>query len=507
MEVRSGPASLSAIAVAAIAACGSGSHASEDAPPVDAGRALVQGAYIKASNTDADDSFGAIAISADGSTLAVGASGESSSAVGVNGDQLDNNAMSSGAVYVFTRTGTTWQQQAYLKASNTQPMAGFGGTVALSADGSTLAVGALQEPSAATGIDGNQADTSAPKAGAVYIFSRANGVWAQQSYIKASNARANSIFGWVALSADATTLVVGAPGESSSAKGIDGNQADVSAPNAGAAYVFEQSAGSWTQTAYIKASNTDAWDFFGGPVAVSADGSTLVVGAGGEASASRQINGDQIDNSADSAGAAYVFVRAGSTWQQQAYLKSSDTAVGDDFGRGLAVSNDGNTTAISATRDCSAFIGDGAKNGATYIFRRTNAAWSQVSTLVASNHSGNDGFGASPAMSANGATVVVGAVCDWSDATGIDGDQFDRSAMCSGAAYLFENVTTSPTQIAYIKASNTAKGAVFGSDAVMTPDAATLIISAPYEASAATGIDGNEHDTSAPFAGAVYVFQ
>ena len=99
--------------------------------------------------------------------LAVGASAEDSAATGVNGDQADNGADNSGAVYVFVRSGSTWTQQAYIKASNTDANDNFGRSVALSGD--TLAVGAYLEDSAAPGVNGDQADNSAAIAGAVYV--------------------------------------------------------------------------------------------------------------------------------------------------------------------------------------------------------------------------------------------------------------------------------------------------------------------------------------------------
>ncbi len=135
-----------------------------------------------------NDLFGSsVALSADGSTLAVGAPDEASAATGIGGNQADNSAPGAGAVYVFTRSGTAWSQQAYVKASNTDADDRFGDSVALSADGSTLAVGAVVEASAATGIGGNQADNSAQDAGAVYVFTRSGTTWSQQAYVKASN--------------------------------------------------------------------------------------------------------------------------------------------------------------------------------------------------------------------------------------------------------------------------------------------------------------------------------
>jgi hypothetical protein len=133
------------------------------------------------------------------------------------------------------RSGTLWSQQAYLKASNTNAGDRFGQSVAVAGD--TVVVGAPLEASAATGVNGNQADNSAAFAGAAYVFVRSGTLWSQQAYLKASNMDADDDFGVsVAISGD--TVVVAADGEGSAATGVDGNQADNSAALAGAAYVF-----------------------------------------------------------------------------------------------------------------------------------------------------------------------------------------------------------------------------------------------------------------------------
>src|SRR5207248_2080220 len=142
--------------------------------------------------------------------------------------------------------------------------------------------------------------------------------------------------GSVSISGD--TVVVGALYEDSAATGINGNQSDNSATGSGAAYVFVRSGSTWTQQAYLKASNTGANDFFGVSVAIS--GNTIVAGAYGEDSAATGVNGNQADNGAVDSGAAYVFVRSGSTWTQQAYLKASNTGVSDFFGGSVAISGD-----------------------------------------------------------------------------------------------------------------------------------------------------------------------
>ena len=321
----------------------------------DAAAAFAQQAYIKASNTDADDQFGnGVALSGD--TLVVGAYLEDSAATGIDGDQSNNNAPNSGAVYVFTRDAAgVWSQQAYIKASNTDAVDQFGVAVALSGD--TLAVGARREESTATGIDGNQSDNSSFKAGAVYVFTRdAAEVWSQQAYIKASNTDADDLFGGldlIALSGD--TLAVGARFETSGATSIDGDQSNNSTREAGAVYMFTRDgAGVWSQQAYVKASNTGFTDQFGNRLALSGD--TLVVGARFEDSGATGIDGDQDDNTANDSGAAYVFTRDGAgLWSQQAYVKASNADAGDEFGIDVALAGD--TLVVGARLEDSAATG------------------------------------------------------------------------------------------------------------------------------------------------------
>jgi hypothetical protein len=136
---------------------------------------------------------------------------------------------------VFVRSGTNWSQQAYLKASNTGATDWFGFSVAVAAD--TLIVGAPQEASNATGVNGNQSDNSFAIAGAAYVFVRRGTNWSQQAYLKASNTGGSDQFGWVvAISGD--TVLAGAPQEDSNATGVNNSQSDNSAVNSGAAYVF-----------------------------------------------------------------------------------------------------------------------------------------------------------------------------------------------------------------------------------------------------------------------------
>ena len=469
---------------------------------------FIQQAYIKASNTAAGDQFG-YSVSVSGDTLAVGGQGEDSSATGINGNQADNSARNSGAVYVFTRDDAgLWSQEAYIKASNTDANDLFGISVSLSGD--TLAVGAPGEGSAVTGIDGDQFDNTAPGSGAVYIFSReAGGIWRQQAYVKPSVVQSGDRFGnSVALSDD--TLAVGAPYEDSSATGVDGNQADNNADASGAVYVFARDAGgNWSQQAYLKASNTEAQDWFGWSVALSGD--TVAVATHWEDSAAIGINGNQLDNTANAAGAAYVFTRdPGGTWSQQAYIKASNTEDGDMYGYSVALSGD--TLAVGAINEDSAATGvggDQANNftgasGAVYVYVRDAAGnWSQQAYVKASNAGFLDYFGHSVGLS--GDSLAVGAYYEDSAATGIGGNETDDNAPQSGAVYLFARDSGGNwSQHAYVKASNTEAQDWFGFSVALSGD--TIAVGTHSEDSAATGIGGDETDNSAPDASAVYVF-
>ena len=424
----------------------------------------VQQYLLQATNAGADDQFGfSLAVSVDGNTVAVGAPNEDSSSTGINGSESNETSTDSGAVYVFTRSttnsGSTWSQQAYIKASNTETGDDFGYTLALSDSGNTLAVGAYFEDSSATGINGNQTDNSIQNSGAAYVFTRSSSTWSQQAYLKASNTGAQDAFGYsLGLSGDGNTLAVGAVGEDSNSTGVDGVQTDNSASDSGAAYMFVRSGVNWSQQAYIKASNTDANDVFASSIALSLDGNTLAVGAIKESSSATGVNGDDKNNDKEWSGAVYVFTRTATAWSQQAYLKSSNSDVRDSFGFSVSLSHDGNALAVGAPLEDSftkGVNGDQSDNqagqsGAVYLFTRTSSNWIQKSYIKASNTGGyvdfstnpatggGAQFGYSAAISADGASLAVGALNEGSKAKGINGDQSDFSgAPRSGAAYVY----------------------------------------------------------------------
>ena len=379
-------------------------------------------------------------------------------------------------------------QQAYLKASNPDQNDFFGWAVAVSGD--TLVVGAEREDSSASGVNGNQADNGTLDAGAAYVFVRNGTGWSQQAYLKASNPGVLDHFGGkVAISGD--TIVIGANQEDSD--GVGGDQNNNFAPDAGAAYVFVRNGTSWSQQAYLKASNTGSSDFFGFSASISGD--TALVGAVAEDSNATGVGGDQSNNSSSASGAAYVFVRDGTSWSQEAYLKRSVVQPNGSFGRSLWTSDD----TLVVTSD--------AHDSATEVFVREDETWSHQATLVPSGAASSPtciGSTAITSVAVSGELVMVTDPKDESNATGVNGPH-NNLAPCSGAAYLFRRSGTSWTEEAFLKASNTELVDQFGCSVAISGN--TVVVGALHEDSGATGVNGDQGDNSVQASGAAYVFE
>jgi hypothetical protein len=378
----------------------------------------VEEAYIKASNTGAHAHFGE-SVALAGDFLVVGAPYEDSEARGIGGDQRGDGARDSGAVYVFRHSGGSWGQEVYVKASSNSALSHFGWSVSASVSasgevfvvgapdqagsgaahvfrrigstwieesvidaprpgesdrfgdsvsiaGDMLAVGASEEDSAATGIDGEEDGNQVGDSGAVYVFQRRDGVWDRDAYVKASNTGAGDFFGAsVSLSGD--TLAVGAYGEDSAAAGAGGDGTDDSATDSGAVYVFERGSGSWVQAAYLKASSPGPSDRFGWSVTTSAG--IVVAGAPGEDSAAAGVDGDQDSDGATDSGAAYVFQRAGESWYQKAYVKADSPGVGAGFGTSVSAMDSALVVGVPCEADTDMAGGHCTGRGAVYLFQ------------------------------------------------------------------------------------------------------------------------------------------
>jgi len=272
-----------------------------------------------------------------------------------------------GAAYVFVRTGTTWTEQQRLLAGDGASDDRFGWAVSISGD--TLVVGAPDSDVA------GQSD-----AGSAYVFVRSGTTWTQQQKLVPSDGAGLDRFGWkVAVAGN--TIAVGSPGHD--ALGQD---------DAGAAYVFVRSGTAWSEQQQIVASDASIADVFGYSVALGPD--ILVAGA---------RNADTPVSS--KAGAAYVFVRSGTTWTEQQKLFASDGFFGDSFGD--AVSLSGDTAAVGAPFDDTP---GGQAAGSAYVFVRSGTVWTEQQKLVASDGGLLDTFGWS--VSVSGDTLVAGAPFD-----------------------------------------------------------------------------------------------
>jgi len=283
----------------------------------------TQQAYLKSTASDSGDAF-ASSVAVYGDWVVVGAPFESSAATGSGGNDQDNSRIASGAVYPFVRQGQNWQSLGYLKASNTDEGDRFGTAIDIVGSPTPfgtelmIAIGAPGESSAAIGVGGDQDDNSADDAGAVYLI-LGNGVggWGQVGYLKASNTGPGDEFGQALAMAvgEQRRIVIGASREDSIGTGVDGVQADNSASQAGAAYLFIEDNLVTTPEHYLKASNTNAGDRFGYAVAI--DLGLILIGAPLEDSEALGVNGDQFDNSRQSAGAAYLLAQPDGLFQDR----------------------------------------------------------------------------------------------------------------------------------------------------------------------------------------------
>jgi hypothetical protein len=469
-----------------------------------------------AGDTPSADTFGSsLALSADGSTLLVGATGAAPATEPI------------GAAYVFTRSGSTWSQQgAPLTPTDEAGSGAFGSGVALSADGNTAVIGGSRD-----GLN----------VGAAWVFTRSGGTWAQAaSKLLATGETGPGGFGnAVALSADGSTALIGGgsadlsnqgawtfvlvgatpvawtagspvaseaihpfvqqgptltvgdedgPGElgASVSLSADGNTALVGAPaddgQIGAAWVFVRSGATWTQQGpKLTATGETGAGQFGVSVGLSGDGNTAVIGA--------QADGPKYGYN----GAAWVFTRSGQTWTQAAKLTPTDEAlstgstVGALFGASVAVSGDGSTALVGGPLD--------SGRGAAWVFARTGSAWAQQGSKLTGLSLGaggvleDDSFGQTVALSSDGNTALIGAPTD---------SYFNEKLFQNaGAAFVFIRTGSTWSQLNNaLDMHFTSTG--FGTGLALSSDGKTAVITAPT--STVIAPDGTVHE------GAAWVF-
>ncbi len=315
------------------------------------GSTWTQAAKLTGGEESGEGHFGrSVALSADGDTALIGAT---------------NDSHGLGAAWVFTRSGSTWTQQAKLMGAGENGGGWFGRSVALSADGDTALIGGSVDHS---------------DVGAAWVFTRSGATWAQQGekLTGGGESRAGE-FGWsVALSGAGDTALIGGR--------EDGG-------GVGAAWVFTRSGATWAQQGEkLTGAAESGQGQFGQDVALSSAGDTALIGG--------QEDGGGV-------GAAWVFTRSGATWAQQGEkLTGAAEAGGSYFGDGVALSADGDSALIGGFKD-------GGGLGAAWVFARSGATWAPVGEkLAGGEESGKGQFGWSVALSADGGTALIGGIND-----------------------------------------------------------------------------------------------
>jgi len=352
-----------------------------------------------------------VAISADGTTAVVGG-------------RLD--AGFRGAAWVFTRSGGVWSQQgSKLVGTDAVGTAQQGYSVAISADGNTAIIGGPFDN---------------PDLGAAWVFTRSGGVWSQQgSKLVGTGAVGAAQQGYsVAISGDGNTAIVGGYGDNS---------------NAGAAWVFTRSGGVWSQQGgKLVGTGASGPAYQGSSVAISADGSTAIVGG--------------YNDNSNPGGAAWVFTRSGGVWLQQGAKLVGTGVVGVSYqGISVAVSGDGNTAVVGGYQDNGGV-------GAVWVFTRSGGVWSQQgSKLVGTDAVGLSLQGASVAITADGNTAIVGGWRDNSE---------------SGAAWAYRRSGGVWSQQGSKLLGTDVVGAAHqGASVAISGDGATVIVGGPNDNSQA----------------------
>jgi trimeric autotransporter adhesin len=456
--------------------------------------------YLKSQVTYPEKRFGwSVAMDGDGSTLAVGALFDHSGSRQVDGNQFNQSAYASGAIFVFERTGLTWRQAAYLKTSNADLGDWFGFSVAISEDGDTIVGGAPFEASRSTGVNGQSSDNSVVRAGAAYVFQRDGGSWTQTAYLKPQFSPSDfDTFGWsVAISADGRIIVVGTPAEDSSGVGFNG-VVDEAAVQGGAVSVFVMDAGQWVPGGTLRPEQRRGGAQFGTAMAVNTDGTRLVVGAPEENGLPQYADGGE-DPAGFGWGAGYVFDRADAGWAQVARLTPAVPGLGDRFGFSVAIDGRGDLVAVGAPLERSASSGvDGnaaddslLSAGAVYLFAPT-PAWSQQHYVKATPTASEAQFGHRVCLRADGTALVVGAPAN----TAQPGAVFSFLRTMSGWSQ-----PHTPTFAPFGEATDR-----FGWSLGCSSNTGWFSAGAIDEASSASGVNGEVTNNDAVRAGAVYVF-
>tara|TARA_R110002153_G_scaffold29711_8_gene91143 strand:+ start:300 stop:1979 length:1680 start_codon:yes stop_codon:yes gene_type:complete len=391
-------------------------------PPTDYSQ-LTQQTKLVASDAATQHWLGqGVAISEDGNTAIISA------------EQENTTATKSGAIYVFVRSGSTWTQQAKLKASDPGTENMLGRSLDISDDGNTVVAGA---------------PFNGGTIGAIYVWTRSGSTWSSATKIRGSDTTSWDYFGFgCSISGDGLTIAVGA---------MNGKKG----------YIFLYSGGSWSQQAAIAnptggTHNSD----FGNKCALSQDGNTMVMTARSDHALANDFDG-----------AAYVFVRSGTSWSMQQKIQASIAEQSAaKFGESCDMSWDGNTIAIGCLR-CN------TNSGAVFVFTRSGSTWTQEQKIQPTDIAQQDLFAINVGISGDGNTIVAGSY-----------NEDNGSFLSAGALYAFSRSGSTWSQKIKLYSSDSASDDEFGYGVAIAKDDGTVIAGARFE------------DASGVRSGSAYVF-
>lgn len=445
--------------------------------------------YVKSPTTAEDDHFGArVALSADGQTLAVSTPAK------------DNGT---GEVAVYRREALgRWVLEQVLRAPLGGPDELFGGALALSADGNTLAASAIGESSTPSASGQPNEDGALPNSGAVYVFARVGTAWSLDGAFKPVQAAQFDFFGeQVELSADGRTLVA-----TSAWQPLD---------FAREVHVYARLGSNWVEQTVIAPAVPDPGDGFGSSISLSADGRWLAIGDPWDDSAGSGSYPAALTNegSADS-GAVHVYTSLSGAWVAQAFLKPGVPQDGARFGQSVDLSSDGRVLVAGATEDQR--DGEGnldpafAAAGAAHVFERTDLGSTQTDYLKSRLPAAEDRFGTAVAVSGDGLTLAIGAPDDDGEDTGVGGLVRVDGATNSGAVQVYRRQFGAWGAGIRVKPSHASapRRLRFGDAIALSGDGAVMAVGAPRQSDATSGIGTNPtaYDGGAFSSGAAYLY-
>ncbi len=436
--------------------------------------------YLKASNPGAADRFAyALALSSDGTRLAVAARDEDGQSGGVNpAEDRGPSNWDTGAVYVFGRAASGWRQEARLKASHPDWGDSFGMDIDLSEDGRVLLVGAPNDDSPGQDPTVN----GQPETGAAFVFERDEaGRWLQSAYLKSPASLAGSQFGLhVALSGD-------------------GQWAAVNARNLASMYatVFQRRSSGWAWVAQLPAGNNPSDQYAGRRLSMDREGRTLALGVATDTRPGQEID-PALPPSPVQSGAVYLFERdAQDQWGPALRLLPQVAAPRMQFGWATALSADGRRLVVGAAPREAAV----AFRGGAYVFDRTASGWAQSAALLPDQTQPLTRAGYAVDISADGRGLVISDIGDGGAGLGLNPDGLAIGE--AGAVSWYQQREDGGWQARRLKAPNNQARMRFGFSLALSADGSTLAVGADGEAA---GVDGGPDDRSAPGAGAVYLY-